>query len=537
MADGGMGSRDTSPSDVQEADDASPVDGADDAGLPPDAVSSSDSGGSDGGPSVDGGDAAIAAESGGQDGAGETDASDAGAPIDASPEASDAAGAGDASEAGVTDASPGDGGGPDGARQDAGPVIPYCPQSTNDSVGIYVTPSGVDATGCGASRGSPCLTIAGGIASTSYYTGRNVIFVGAGTYVEKVTPPPGITIMGGWQVSGSTWSFDCTDHPQTDVVIRGPANTNTTVLLDGIGGAVALSTLTIESKATANPGESLYGIFARGATTDVTLTNVAVNVSKGGDGATPSQAASGPSPAASCSAGDGANAAMPGSIGAGGSRGVFSAAGFAPGQGAAGGSGTAGDDGIAAPAPTPVSYSSCTGSACTLSSVSCVGQQGTNGCSGGGGLGGTGGGGGGSSIALFAYDAIVTIVGGSYTSGYGGNGAAGGAGGNGTGGSTGAAGAGTKCTSSTCQAAVLCIPHIPSGDVSAPGGAAGGTGGTGSAGGAGGAGAGGDSYGVITGGAATAALVVTSSPALASGAPGASLGSGASGVAAARASF
>ena len=486
-----------------------------------------DAAASDGG---DAGDSSAAADAddGAADGAG---------PIEGgSTDASTEGGTGDAGEAGEADGALDGSTVPDSGHADAGPSIPRCPQSTSDSTGIYVAPTGADATGCGASRGSPCLTIAGAIASTSYYSGRNIVFVGAGTYVEKVTPPSGVTIMGGWQVNGSTWSFDCGAHPEGDVIVRAPASSNTTVLVDGTSGAVTLSTLTIQSKATANAGESLYGIFARGATTALTLTNVVVSMSAGGNGQTPTAAANGGGAPSSCSAGDGANATTPGTMGTGATIGTFSSAGFTPAVGALGTSGSAGDNGTAAPAASPVSYASCTGTACTSSTLSCVGQPGTNGCGGGGGAGGTGGGGGGSSIALFAFDATITIIGGAYTAGYGGNGAMGGAGGAGASGGGGAAGTAATCTSSACVS-ILCFANIPNNNISAPAGAAGGAGGTGSAGGQGGGGAGGDSYAVITGGAAAAALQLSDSPALAAGAPGTSLGNGSGGVASAQASF
>ncbi len=307
------------------AEDASALDGTDDAGSMVDGSGQSDAtseagstaDGGDGGQSVDGGTTSDAA----QDGSGAVDASEGG-----SEDASlDATGTGDA---GQTDAGAADGAALDASHPDAGSGVPHCPQSTNDSTGIYVTPTGADATGCGASRGAPCLTIAGAIASTSYFAGRDTIYVGAGTYVEKVTPPAGVTIMGGWQVSGSTWTFDCGTTPEADVIVQAPSTSNVTVLASSVGGAVTLSTLTIESKATANAGESLYGVFATGTTTQITLTNVAVTMAKAGDGQTPAQAGSGSAAAATCTAGDGASATTPGSTGTGGPIGTFSATGF-----------------------------------------------------------------------------------------------------------------------------------------------------------------------------------------------------------------
>src|SRR5580658_1458932 len=248
------------------AEDASALDGADDTGSMEDGSGQSDATGTEGGPMTDGGDAGEDADAGTTSDGGETDGSGTADASEGGAEDAglDASGTGDA---GQTDASASDGAAPDASHPDAGVVIPHCPQSTNDSTGIYVTPTGADATGCGASRGAPCLTIAGAIASTSYFAGRDTIFVGAGTYVEKVTPPAGVTIMGGWEVSGSTWTFDCGTNPEADVIVRAPSTSNTTVLASSVGGAVTLSTLTIESKATANAGESLYGVFATGATT------------------------------------------------------------------------------------------------------------------------------------------------------------------------------------------------------------------------------------------------------------------------------
>lgn len=418
--------------------------------------------------------------------------------------------------------------------------------------GVFVaggTDGGTDGAGCGTTPSSPCASIGAGITTaTSKPDGaaRTIVYVSAGVYTEKVTLPGGVTVQGGWHWGGgSTWTFDCTATPESVVVVQAPSTSNMTVVATSNNGMTGtLSTLTVLSKPEAQLGESLYGIYATGNNTLVTLTDVVVTMQAGGAGQAGTMGANGSAPA-TCSPGDGISAAATtvGTVGTAGAAGGFSSSGFTTHGGATGGNGVAGDNGPVGGAATSVTYTACTAvstnpASCTQSgTLSCLGGPGVNGCGGGGGNGGTGGSGGGSSVAVFASNAAVTIVGGGFEAGNGGSGGPGGSGGAGGTGSAGAVGPATPCPTSSCSA-TLCIPSGMM--VTSPGGPAPTTpAGQGSAGGAGGGGAGGDSYVIVTVGAATNALNLSRSvpPALTPGKAGPAAGTAPNGSAAPQAMF
>jgi hypothetical protein len=404
---------------------------------------------------------------------------------------------------------------------------------------VFVAPSGADSSACGGSAASPCASIGAALASARFMV-RSLVVVAPGTYVESVQLIAGVTVQGGWQVSGISWSYDCSVTPESLVTIEAPGTANVTVLADSLASAATLRRLTVRSKTVAQTGESLFGILARGQT-QLTLDDVAVSASKGGEGASGSAGAAGSTPASTtCSASDGNNATTPGTTGTPGAAGVFNASGYSTSNGGAGGMGNVGDNGTMGQPGQSVPYFPCNFpiSSCNGAPSSCVGGTGFSGCGGGRGAGGTGGGGGGSSVALYAYGAAIVVQDGSFTAGDGGAGGAGGAGGPGASGSSGAMGAPGNCTAATCSDAgadagtTLCVTGTP---VHPAGGAAGGVGGSGSQGGAGGGGARGNSYAILGGGGATVQL--NGAPPLVHGAAGTSKGNGPSGVAAGEASF
>jgi hypothetical protein len=455
---------------------------------------------------------------------------------------------GDAMAIGASDAPPSTDDAPD---FDAG----NCMTAMVDPVhGVFVAggpDGGTDGAGCGTSPTNPCASIGAGITTaTSKPDGaaRSIVYVSAGLYTEKVTLPGGVTVQGGWHWGGgSTWTFDCTSAPESAVVVQAPSGDNMTVVATSNNGMTAtLSVLTVLSKPEANvqPGESLYGVYATGNNTVLTLTDVVVTMQAGGAGQPGTTGAAGTNPA-SCSPGDGASAASStvGTVGSAGAAGSFSGTGFTTHAGGTGGNGVAGDHGPVGGPATPVTYTACTSvttnpASCMQSAtLSCVGGTGVNGCGGGSGSGGTGGGGGGSSVAIFANNAAVTITGGAFEAGSGGNGGAGGVGGAGGTGSAGATGPTTSCATSSCSG-TMCMPSGSS--TTAPGGAAPTTpAGQGSAGGLGGGGAGGDSYAIVTLGAATAVLSLSRAvpPALGVGRAGTGAGTAPNGSAAVQGMF
>jgi hypothetical protein len=406
--------------------------------------------------------------------------------------------------------------------------------------GVFVAPppGGVDSAGCGTSPSSPCASIGQGLMTATIKTdagARNIVYVAGGPtggpvalpYVEKVTLPANVTVQGGWHWAAggsSEWTFDCGASPESVVTVQAPSADNMTVIANSNNGTSTLSTLTVLSKATASPGESLYGIFATGANTQLTLTDVVVTMQQGGTGPTGTNASAAAAAASSCSSGDGNSMTVSGSAGTAGAGASVSSTGFATHTGGMGSNGTPGDNGTAGQPAAPVSYPACVKAppACMSGQAMCTGAPGVNGCGGGVGLAGTGGGGGGSSVAVFAYDAMVTITAGVLQAGNGGTGGAGGTGSLGAIGSSGAPGQQTICAQSTCASSSLCM--VTGTTTAAAGGTSGGTGGQGSNGGQGGGGAGGDSYSILTGGMATTRLTLSPSapPLLAAGQPGAS---------------
>lgn len=422
---------------------------------------------------------------------------------------------------------------PDGSIADAPADVPVdvvCPEVLpDDATGVYVGPAGVNDVACGT-RAAPCKTVAVGI-THAVAASRPKVYVSRGTYVERVALAAGVEIVGGWDVpAGSTkWKRACVT-PEEIVVLRAPAGQNTTVDALDLGGEARLSLVRIESKTAAQvtPGESLYGVVAVGATTTLVLTDVHVEISAAGPGASAPKGGTGAAGGASCPAGTGL-AGTPGGQGAGASIGDFDISGYQPDVAASGTLGAAGANGTAGGAGTCVVCGTCglfplcdfipdPGKTC--------GKDGLSGCGGGPGVPGGPATGGGSSIGVYAWDATVTINGGKIKSGDAGNGGSGGAGGNGGAATAGAAGAPAALCITACGA-----PDVVNSVCLAPtmtrglGGAAGGAGGLGGAGGIGGGGGGGSSFATYQGNVGL--VTTTASTTLAHGKAGAGGGAGA----------
>ncbi len=491
------------------------------------------------------------------DGTSPTDGTTEDASADASPDAGDGApghdAAADAPVKPPTDASvdaPGDaksgtGGGDAG---DSGPTA--CPLSPNPTIGVFVAPGGATSS-CG-SVSAPCGTVTAGLAALAASGSKTLVYVAVSTaspptpYVEQVTLPAGVTIQGGWVYSGgSSWARPCSPDP-TGAVIQAPAGSDRVVIANYTGTST-LDTVTVKNATTATAGQSLYGVFVSGASTNLTLTDVAVSVAAGGAGANGSTGGAGAAAgtAGSCSNGDGA----PGSPGAGATSGVYTSTGYVPDQNPAtgGGQGHNGAGGTAGGTPGPmVTEGNCEqgtlGCQVPLSPQSGQGTPGLAGCGGGGSFGGTPGKSGGSSVGVFVWDATVTM-GGSIAPGPGGTGGSGGTSVSVPGG-PGAAGNPFSVVSTCqdnppppCNASSHCV-CVATGHATSNGGAAGGTGSAGGTGGTGGSGAGGDSFCVVHNSAASVSSSAACTPGsagvagtAAGGNPGAAGRSGASYVA------
>ncbi len=407
-----------------------------------------------------------------------------------------------------------DGGGNDVVVKDSTPPTDgptgCAARTADDTAGVFVAQGvGTDVNGCGT-RNNPCNSIAYGIAAAKAGTAKTTIYLaaptstdagdaGASMYVESAILDAPFTIEGGWNDTGGTWTPICDSTTSTAVTIQGVSNKAITA---SFSGSATLRDIRVLSKSAAASAETLYGIFATGASTNLTLDGVVVDVAAGGvgvDGAGGSNGSAGST--AGCSTGTGSSGGV-GPNGSGGPAGTFSSTGYTPTSGGNANDGTAGANGTTGSTGTCSTAGNCA-LTCGISQCSTTnkgnvcGTSGIAGCAGTNGTGGTLGTGGGSSIGVFAWDAHLTVFGGSVSTSNGGNGGVGGAGGDGGAGQSGVAGSAVECVTNWS-----CLNNACSfiAGTSEPGGNAGGKGGNGGNGGQGGGGSGGDSYAFVQGG-------------------------------------
>ena len=348
---------------------------------------------------------------------------------------------------------------------------------------------------------SPCTTIGAALAAaaTSHAT---EVYIDEGTYTEQVTIPAGITrIRGGWKFSaGGSWTIDCSSARFTSTTITAPASVNKTVIAQDLPAPVSLETLVIKSKATANASESLYGVFATGTSTSLTLIDTTVITTAGGNGAPGSAGGAGAAGGTGCAAGT-ASAATPGTAPGVAANVTYGPSGAIVTSGLSGTAGGNGGNGAAGMPSCADTYDFCDGDPpeyCPSPPPPPAGMVcaagGAPGCGGGPGAPGAGGGGGGSSIALYAWDATVVVKGGALQPGNGGTGGGGGAGGASGQPSAGTAGAAAGGTGLPCTERTIKGMQVCGGRAFTVTGMGGGPGANGAVGPGGGGGAGGDSY-------------------------------------------
>jgi len=386
----------------------------------------------------------------------------------------------------------------------------------------------------------PYATINKGVAMATT-TGLPNIYVAPGVYLETVAisdSPAGVSIQGGWRISASGWTRDCSPGASSNTVIQGGA---IGVKATGAVHRSGLIYLTVRTVPTANPvaadasGTSLVGVLITGDNSKFYLTHVVVssgNASSGG------AASAGPSSTACFGGGSICGTGAPGTTPAAGApangSGIFGVTGYTPADGSPGAQGGAGASGTPPSNPTCSLYNNGCSAACGTCHVGqtaqICGTPGTCGCGGGGGAGGRQGRGGGASAAVMVIGVStkVVVTASALSSGNGGAGSGGGLGGSRSLGYPGNSGT-NQCTSSGfCSAFGCCglfcsstFYYCGSNQVCGLGGSAGGTGGSGASGSTGGGGAGGPSYALVTIGATSTNVDAATTLTYGSGGPGA----------------
>lgn len=332
-------------------------------------------------------------------------------------------------------------------------------QSTGDAA------ADPDAGACG-SKANPCTTIQAGIDAAAK-AAKQYVYIAAGTYNEdNITLAKGVSVTGGWNIAD--WTRGCPiDAGAT--TIRNVAGTKVITAVD-LGGAAALDSVTLKSKlqsavgtTAAGDGETLYGVFAKGATTSLTLANVKIELANGGRGANGGAAAdpaAAPATPGVCPANT-TPATMAGGVGSDGLGAIpasFGSDGFVSAAGKDGTAGLMGGDGSSVAGTKNLScgvcgYSGSSDQPTCSASIGYVPNQagaGKQGCGGNGGGGGFGGRGGGSSIAIYASAAHLDIQASQLLPGAGGGGGDGSSGKAGGAGSAGATGDPAYCYNTCC---------------------------------------------------------------------------------------
>jgi hypothetical protein len=394
---------------------------------------------------------------------------------------------------------------------------------TVPAAGLFVSVAApADASDC--TREAPCsLPKALDIVRAGTKAGSRILLA-PGTYVYDLDLPSGADIEGGFRVDGAVWTPEC--DQRLSVLVASQASMAVRV---ASAGDVRLSLLTVESKANAIPGESIFGVVAVGKGVRVTLDNVVVSAGPGGAGVDGSDGIGLDLSSTNC---DEPGKGIDGAKGADGSSGAytFGSRGAEASDGSQGAPGEFGQNGTAGSPGQTIDGNSCTAD---LTSSGCLevfggtcnatGTAGRHGCGGMRGKGGFGGKPGGASVALFAWEGAEVVVDrGALASA---NGGAGGAGGSGTNGAIGSVGSPGENAFAMCAPLTGCGQQNTVGVCEneareAKGGFAGGQGGAGGGGGRGGGGPGGPSFAVVSGGGATIELANAGSRTFGSGGAG-----------------
>jgi hypothetical protein len=174
----------------------------------------------------------------------------------------------------------------DGSMNDAGydaPPPPGCdltmdprdsPACVADSVGIFVSPTGLDSNP--GTKELPMLTVAGGIGRTG---ALKRVYVCAGTYPEDLAldaTHDGVSIYGGFLCQ--TWGYQASQQP-----VIGKSNNSAKI--SGLTMPVFIEDLAINAADGMNPGDSSVAVLVASCSATVTFARVSLTAGVGQDGA------------------------------------------------------------------------------------------------------------------------------------------------------------------------------------------------------------------------------------------------------------
>jgi hypothetical protein len=154
---------------------------------------------------------------------------------------------------------------------------------------IFVNAS-AGAGGTGSYK-DPVKTISEGI-SKALSSGRDHVYVAAGTYNESVVLKAGVSVFGGYASDG-TWKRNLAQH-KTTITWSAGANSVRVVTAEGINVRTVLDGVEVVAGTNANPGGSSYAIWVKDSTNALTFVRVSAVGGSGGPGANGTAGARGP---------------------------------------------------------------------------------------------------------------------------------------------------------------------------------------------------------------------------------------------------
>lgn len=270
-------------------------------------------------------------------------------------------------------------------------------------VGVFVSPTGADADGCGEAA-FPCRTVAVAVQRATELNHTRV-YLERGAYAEAVVLDVPVSLIGGFTRNAGEWVQGCGALAAT-TVLDSPSSIG---LRAEFSGSATLQGLTIRSigRAEQANGESRYGVYANGAETVLEVHDITILPGDANHGAPGIPGGTLPLDP-SCPSGDGSVGAPAAATPASPSGG-FTDTGYQTRDGAVGPNGNPGSGGRDGAAS---SNSDCITTCrdqfdCDTETLTAAG--GVHGCGGPAGGGGSGGGGGGASIGIFAWLAKVQL--------------------------------------------------------------------------------------------------------------------------------
>ena len=146
--------------------------------------------------------------------------------------------------------------------------------------GVFVAPNGgANAAGTAA---DPLGTVSAGITKAKA-TGKDHVYIAAGTYNEQVTVQEGVSLFGGYSNDGK-WTRNLAQYQTVITASSGFSSVRALVIENVQSARTVIDGLSAIGGTNANPGGSSYGIWVKDCSNKLELTRVTALGGNGGAG-------------------------------------------------------------------------------------------------------------------------------------------------------------------------------------------------------------------------------------------------------------